>query len=145
MQRQLDLSKHSPAYDRIFYPCPSVSSVVQNLSHHALGVAGPSARRLSDVFSQSLASSLVEGFENATPVWLVEAQPCVPLPSALSVSIRVIRRSFSLPYERLYQPLINREMGTPIQVFAQGLAIYIQRRGQLSQGTETREASKRFS
>ena len=28
MQRQLDLSKHSPAYDRIFYPCPSESSVV---------------------------------------------------------------------------------------------------------------------
>ena len=93
MQRQLGLSKHSPAYHRIFYPCPSVSSVVQNLSHHARSAAGRSARRMSDVFSQSRASSLVEGFENATPAWLVQAQPCVPLPSALSVSIRVISGS----------------------------------------------------
>jgi hypothetical protein len=39
--------------------------------------------------------------------------PAFPFPSALSVSIRVIRGSLSLPFERLYQTLINREPGTP--------------------------------
>jgi hypothetical protein len=58
----------------------------------ALSAAGPSARRMSDAFSQSRASSLVQGFENATQVWIVEAQPCVS-PHFLSVSIRVIRGS----------------------------------------------------
>ena len=45
----------------------------------ARSAAGPSAQRMSDVFSQSRASSLVEGFENATPAWPAQAQPCVPL------------------------------------------------------------------
>ena len=45
----------------------------------ARSAAGPSAQRMSDVFSQSLASSLVQGFENATPAWPVQAQPCAPL------------------------------------------------------------------
>jgi hypothetical protein len=47
--------------------------------------------RMSDVFSQSRASSLAKGFETAAPAWLVQAQPCVPLSS--SVPIRVIRGS----------------------------------------------------
>jgi hypothetical protein len=46
----------------------------------ARSTAGPYAWRMSDVFLQSRASSLVEGFEKATPVWLVKAQPCFPLP-----------------------------------------------------------------
>jgi hypothetical protein len=33
----------------------------------ARSAAGPSAQRMSDVFSQSLASWHMEGFENATP------------------------------------------------------------------------------
>jgi hypothetical protein len=57
----------------------------------------------------------------------------------------VIRGSFSLPYERLDHPVINREPGTPAQVFAHGFAIDIQRRGQLAQGTETGEATECFS
>jgi hypothetical protein len=47
--------------------------------------------RMSDVFSQSRASSLAKGFESAAPAWLAQAQPCVPLSS--SVPIRVIRGS----------------------------------------------------
>ena len=60
---------------------------------------------------------------------LSKHSPAFPCPSALSVSIRIIRGSLSLPSKRLYQPLINREPGTPAQVFAQGLAIDIQRGG----------------
>ncbi len=60
---------------------------------------------------------------------LSKHSPAFPCPSTLSVSIRIIRGSFSLPYKRLDQPVINREPGTPTQVFAQGLAIHIQRRG----------------
>lgn len=107
----------APAWPVQAQPCVSPhfseSSVVQNLSHHARSAAGPSARRMSDVFSQFLASLLMEGFENATQVWIVQAKPCVPLPSALSVSIRAIRGSFSLPYERLDQLFINRKSWTP--------------------------------
>jgi branched-subunit amino acid ABC-type transport system permease component len=97
---------------------------------------------MSDVFSQSRASSLVQGFENATPVWIVQAQPCVPLTSALSVSIRVIRGSLSLPFERLYQTLIHSKSRVPAQVFAHGFAIHIQQRGQLAWGAKAREAPK---
>ena len=57
---------------------------------------------------------------------LSKHSPAFPCTSALSVSIRVIRGSFSLPSKRLYQPHINRETGTPAQVFANGLAIDIQ-------------------
>jgi len=39
--------------------------------------AGPLAKRVSDVFSQSRASSLVKGFENAAPAWPAQALPCV--------------------------------------------------------------------
>jgi len=60
---------------------------------------------------------------------LSKHSPAFPCPSALSVSIRVIRGSFSLPYERLDQPLLYREPGTPAQIIAQGFAIDIQRRG----------------
>jgi hypothetical protein len=70
--------------------------------------------------------------------------PAFPFPTALSVSIRIIRGSFSLPSKRLDQPVINREPGTPTQVFAQGFTIDIQRRGQLAQSTETRETTKCF-
>ena len=38
--------------------------------------AGPLAKRVSDVFSQSRASSLVKGFEKAAPAWLAQAPPC---------------------------------------------------------------------
>jgi hypothetical protein len=38
--------------------------------------AGPLAKRVSDVFSQSRASSIVKGFENAAPAWLAQAPPC---------------------------------------------------------------------
>jgi hypothetical protein len=75
---------------------------------------------------------------------LSKHSPAFPCPSALSVSIRVIRGSFSLPSKRLYQPLLYREPGTPAQIIAQGFAIDIQRRGQLAQGTEAREAPKSF-
>jgi hypothetical protein len=91
--------------------------------------AGPSAQWMGDVLLQSRASSIAQGFENAAPAWPVQAKPCVPLPSALSVSIRAIRGSFSLPYERLDQLLINRNSWTPAQVFAHGFAIDIQRGG----------------
>jgi hypothetical protein len=73
----------------------------------------------------------------------VQAQPCES-PHFLSVSIRIICGSFSLAYERLYQSLLHRETRTPAQVFAQGFAIDIQRRGQLTQGPEAREAPQCF-
>jgi hypothetical protein len=38
--------------------------------------AGPFAQRVGDVFSQSHASLLVKGFENAAQAWLAQAQPC---------------------------------------------------------------------
>jgi hypothetical protein len=38
--------------------------------------AGPLAKRVSDVFSQSRASSIVKGFEKAAPAWLAKAPPC---------------------------------------------------------------------
>jgi hypothetical protein len=50
--------------------------------------------RMSDVFSQSRASSLAKGFGGTAPAWLVQAQPCMPLSS--SVPIRVIRGSFPM-------------------------------------------------
>ena len=50
--------------------------------------AGLLAKRVSDVFSQSRASSLVKRFEDAAPAWLAQAPPCA---SALSVYMRVIR------------------------------------------------------
>jgi hypothetical protein len=49
--------------------------------------AGLLAKRVSDAISQSRASSLVKGFENAAPAWLDQALPCA---SALFVYIRVI-------------------------------------------------------
>jgi hypothetical protein len=52
--------------------------------------AGLLAKRVSDVFTQSRASSLVKRFEDAAPAWPAQALPCV---SALSVPIRVIRGS----------------------------------------------------
>jgi hypothetical protein len=50
--------------------------------------AGPLAKRVGGVFSQSRASSIVKGFEKAAPAWLAQAPPCA---SALSVYILVIR------------------------------------------------------
>jgi hypothetical protein len=47
--------------------------------------------RMSDVFSQSRASSLAKGCGSTAPAWLVQAQPCMPLSS--SVPIWVIRGS----------------------------------------------------
>jgi hypothetical protein len=44
---------------------------------------------------------------------LSKHSPAFPCASALSVSIRAIRGSFSLPSKRLDQPVINREPGTP--------------------------------
>jgi len=38
--------------------------------------AGLLVKRVSDVFLQSRASSLVKGFENAAPAWLEQALPC---------------------------------------------------------------------
>jgi hypothetical protein len=58
---------------------------------------------------------------------LSKPSPAFPCPSGLSVSIRAIRGSFSLPYERLEQPLFHREPRTPAQVFANALAIDIKR------------------
>ena len=55
---------------------------------------------------------------------LSKHSPAFPCPSALSVLIRAIRGSFSLPPKRLYQSLLHREPWTPAQVFAQGLAIH---------------------
>jgi hypothetical protein len=49
--------------------------------------AGPLAKRVSDTISQSRASSLVKGLENAAPAWLDQALPCA---SALFVFIGVI-------------------------------------------------------
>jgi len=49
--------------------------------------AGPLAKQVSDAISQSRASSLVKGFENAAPAWLDQALPCA---SALFVFIGVI-------------------------------------------------------
>jgi hypothetical protein len=37
---------------------------------------GPLAKRESDVFAQSRASSLVKGFENSAPAWLAKALSC---------------------------------------------------------------------
>jgi hypothetical protein len=54
--------------------------------------AGPLAERESDAISQSRASSLVKGFENAAPAQVTWASPCVLL---LSVPILVIRGSKS--------------------------------------------------
>ena len=48
------------------------------------------------------------------------------------------------PLKRFYQPLLHRETRTPAQVFAQGFTIDIQRRGQLTQCTEAREAPQCF-
>ncbi len=45
---------------------------------------GAFAERISDVFSESRASSLVEGFEKAAPAWPAKRNPAVP--SVLSVS-----------------------------------------------------------
>jgi hypothetical protein len=50
--------------------------------------AGPLAKRVGGVFSKSRASSIVKGFEKATPAWLAQAPPCT---SVLSVYILVIR------------------------------------------------------
>jgi hypothetical protein len=36
--------------------------------------------RMSDVFSQSRASSLAKGCGSTAPAWLVQAQPCASLP-----------------------------------------------------------------
>jgi len=49
--------------------------------------AGPLAERVGDVVSQSRASSLVKGFENAAPAWLDQALPCA---AALFVFIGAI-------------------------------------------------------
>ena len=38
--------------------------------------AGPLAKRVGGVFSKSRASSIVKGFEKATPAWLAQAPPC---------------------------------------------------------------------
>jgi hypothetical protein len=56
----------------------------------AFGAAGPIAERGSDVFSESRASSLVKGFENAAPAWLAKRSPAAAS-LFLSVPIRVIR------------------------------------------------------
>jgi len=52
--------------------------------------AGPLAEREGDVFSQSRASSLVKGFENAAQLGLPKHRPAL---LSLSVYIRVIRGS----------------------------------------------------
>ena len=53
--------------------------------------AGPLAKRVSDTISQSRASSLVKGFENAAPAWLDQALPCA---SPLFVFIGLIANGF---------------------------------------------------
>ena len=53
-----------------------------------IGAAGPLAQRVGGGFSESRASSLVKGFENAASAWLAKRSRAAAL---LSVSICVIR------------------------------------------------------
>jgi hypothetical protein len=53
---------------------------------------GHQAERMGGVFSQTRASSLVKGFENAAPVWLAKRRPA----RALFVSITPLRSGWLL-------------------------------------------------